>query len=110
MLNRNSTGAPRSALALGRMCLPRQLSSARPRGPAGPFVTTAPRLLRRSLLIAAAMLCAAGVSRADLYSNNFETNTTASWTLNGGPSDEVANFFFDYSTVGIPSAPGSGGT
>jgi hypothetical protein len=47
---------------------------------------------------------------APLYSENFDVDPTANWTVNGGPSDESANFFFDYNTVGIPSAPNSGGT
>lgn len=52
--------------------------------------------------------CYAGV----LYSEDFEADSTASWTVNKGPAttDEAHNFFFDYSTVGIPSAPNSGGT
>src|SRR5215211_5426478 len=46
-----------------------------------------------------------------LFSENFDVNPTANWTVNGGPSDEEANFFFDYNTIGIPSAPNStGGT
>lgn len=45
-----------------------------------------------------------------VYSQNFEVDDTANWTVNNGPSDAAANFFFDYSTVGIPSAPNSGGT
>jgi len=45
-----------------------------------------------------------------LYSENFEVDPTANWTVNNGPSDEAHNFFFDYSSVGIPSAPNSGGT
>jgi hypothetical protein len=44
---------------------------------------------------------------APLYIDNFEVDPTANWTMNGGPSDESANFFFDYSTVGIPKAPNS---
>ncbi len=43
-----------------------------------------------------------------LYFEDFETDPTASWTVNDpGLSDTTANFFFDYSTVGIPLAPGS---
>ncbi len=45
------------------------------------------------------------------FSENFEIDPTANWsvyTLGTGVSD--ANFFFDYSTVGIPAAPNSGGT
>lgn len=46
------------------------------------------------------------------YVNNFEVDTTASWTVNKGPAttDEAHDFFFDYSTVGIPAAPSGGGT
>lgn len=47
---------------------------------------------------------------AGTYVNNFDADTTAAWTVNNnnlGTND--ANFFFDYSTVGIPSAPNSTG-
>ena len=46
---------------------------------------------------------------ATLYSENFEVNPTAAWTVNSSPTDTAANFFFDYSTVGIPLAPNSAG-
>lgn len=46
---------------------------------------------------------------APLYQNDFEADTSASWAINSGPSDSAADFFFDYSTVGIPSAPNSSG-
>ena len=43
-----------------------------------------------------------------LYFEDFETDPTANWTVNDpGLSDTAANFFFDYTTVGIPLAPGS---
>jgi hypothetical protein len=47
---------------------------------------------------------------APLYLNRFETDTTATWTVNKGPAttDEAHDMFFDYSTVGIPPAPNSG--
>ena len=39
------------------------------------------------------------------------TSTTAPhWSTNSGPSDSGVNVFFDYSTAGIPAAPGGGGT
>ncbi|RIK83867.1 MAG: hypothetical protein DCC67_05585 [Planctomycetota bacterium] len=48
---------------------------------------------------------------AVLYSENFDVDPTANWVVNNGPSDAAANFHFDYSTAGIPSAPNStGGT
>lgn len=43
-----------------------------------------------------------------LYSENFDADRTASWTVNNGPTDGVAEFFFDYSTIGVPPAPNSG--
>lgn len=56
------------------------------------------------------LLAAAPVFAASLYTQDFESDSTASWTLNGGPSDEAADFFFDYSSVGIPMAPNGAGT
>lgn len=45
-----------------------------------------------------------------LYSQDFEVDSTASWMVNASPTDSAANFFFDYSSVGIPAAPGGVGT
>jgi hypothetical protein len=56
------------------------------------------------------LLAASPVFVTALYSQDFEVDPTASWTVNNGPSDYAANFFFDYSTVGIPAAPGGTGT
>jgi len=51
---------------------------------------------------------------AGLYSENFEVDPTANWAINVGPTatptDAAANFFFDYSSVGIPAAPSGAGT
>lgn len=68
--------------------------------------------LHPSRIALAAVLVAgsAGVAPAQLFSENFEADPTANWTVNAGPSDSAANFFFDYSTVGIPAAPSGGGT
>ncbi len=51
-------------------------------------------------------------SFGQLYSQNFDVDDTANWTVNLSPTtDSNADLFFDYSTVGIPSAPNStGGT
>lgn len=46
---------------------------------------------------------------AVVYSQDFEVNDTANWTVNNGPSDAAADFFFDYATVGVPLAPNSSG-
>lgn len=45
-----------------------------------------------------------------LFQTDFNTDTTADWTVNTGPTDESADFFFDYSSVGIPAAPNGSGT
>ncbi len=58
----------------------------------------------------AALMLVPAVASADLYNQNFEADSTASWTINNGPSDYAANFFFDYTTVGIPAAPSGAGT
>jgi hypothetical protein len=63
----------------------------------------------------AAALALSNVSvAAILYSQNFDVDDTANWTFNSSsaadlPTDNAnneANYFFDYSTVGIPPAPG----
>ena len=64
-----------------------------------------PKMLR--LLWTAALLAAPAAPVAAAFAENFEVDPTAFWTVNGGPSDETANFFFDYCTVGIPLAPNS---
>ena len=63
-------------------------------------------------LTAAALALTAAVPAfgALLYTQDFEVDPTANWTVNSSPTDAAANFFFDYSTVGIPSAPSALGT
>lgn len=62
-----------------------------------------------ALLVGAALGLQASASAA-IYDQNFEVDPSATWTLNNGPSDAAADFFFDYSTVGIPAAPSGPGT
>ncbi len=62
------------------------------------------------VLVGLAALSFASPAMAGLYSENFEVNPTANWIVNNGPSDFAANFFFDYSTVGIPTAPSGAGS
>jgi hypothetical protein len=49
-----------------------------------------------------------------LFSDNFNTDSSASWTVNVAPaanaSLQSAQFAFDYSAFGIPAAPGSADT
>jgi len=50
-----------------------------------------------------------GIAWGD-YMQDFEIDSTATWTVNTGPSDAAADFFFDYSTAGIPAGPSGAGT
>ncbi len=66
-----------------------------------------------ALAVAGGILATIGTSTAQtqVYSENFDVDPTANWTVNTlGTGVSDANFFFDYSTAGIPSAPNSGGT
>ena len=54
--------------------------------------------------------CLPASAQAQPYSENFEVDPTGNWRVNSGPSDSAANFFFDYSTVGIPTAPSGPGS
>jgi hypothetical protein len=69
-----------------------------------------------SILSLAAALALSNVSvAAILYSQNFDVDDTANWTFNSSAAADLAadnanneaNFFFDYSTIGIPPAPGN---
>ncbi|MDB6056640.1 MAG: glycoside hydrolase family 25, partial [Verrucomicrobiales bacterium] len=44
------------------------------------------------------------------YSENFETNNSANWTINTSGTDNRVTFAYDYSVIGIPAAPNSVGT
>jgi hypothetical protein len=46
-----------------------------------------------------------------LYSEDFNIDNTANWTVNdSGLSDITADFFYDYSAIGVPAAPNGTGT
>lgn len=66
-------------------------------------------LIPRAAILAA--LTALGTqAQAQLFSDNFDSNTSSSWTVNASATgNHPATFAFDYSTVGIPSAPRSTG-
>ena len=42
-----------------------------------------------------------------VFADNFDVNTATNWILNKSSSDTAVAFNFDYSTLGIPSAPNS---
>ncbi|MBU6309281.1 MAG: autotransporter-associated beta strand repeat-containing protein [Planctomycetes bacterium] len=60
-------------------------------------------------LVATALV---GVSNAQvLYTENFDDGTAASrWTTSQAGGTSLANFAYDYSTAGIPTAPGGTGS
>lgn len=64
--------------------------------------------MKASQLVAAAMFAAVpALSFGSLYSNDFDVDTTASWTVNDpGLSDILVDFHYDYSLIGVPPAPG----
>jgi hypothetical protein len=63
-----------------------------------------------SLSLAAALALSSIASAAPFYTQNFDVDDTANWTFNSSAAADAAadnanneaNFFFDYSTVGIP--------
>lgn len=71
-------------------------------------------LVRYAALAALATLASQAQAQL-LFSDNFDSNTSASWAVNkstganANDAGSVAAFAFDYSTVGIPSAPRSTG-
>jgi hypothetical protein len=61
----------------------------------------------RSLFAAGVMALAAPAAFGALYEENFNVDNTANWTINDpGVTDIEANFFYDYSAIGVPSASG----
>ncbi len=67
------------------------------------------------LLFAAGLVAATTTGRsAVLFSDNFNADTSANWTVNVAPeanaAQQSAEFGFDYSAYGIPAAPGSSDT
>ena len=49
--------------------------------------------------------------QATVFADSFDSNTASAWIVNKSSGDVATTFSFDYSTLGIPSAPhSSGGT
>src|SRR4051795_3165703 len=75
-------------------------------------------MIVRHLCVSLSMLLvfsmAGGASAAILYSDNFNVDSSANWTVNVAPtanaSTQQATFAYDYSALGIPPAPGSADT
>lgn len=70
------------------------------------------KYIQASIIMAVALALPRLSLGAVFFSENFEVDPSASWTVNKGPAttDEAHNFSFDYSTAGIPTAPSGAGT
>ncbi len=67
--------------------------------------------MKRITLSACAALAVALASQScfagPLYSENFDVDPTANWTVNDPAlSDKIVDFNYDYSAIGVPPAPG----
>jgi hypothetical protein len=64
------------------------------------------RLSMLACAVAALVLPAVAHSQV-VFTEDFDVDHSANWTANAvTPAIDFANFFFDYSTLGIPAAPG----
>lgn len=68
------------------------------------------RAALRYCAFASSCLVSAVTQGQTLFSDNFDTTLATAWTINAKSSQDRAVFLFDYSSVGIPAAPNSGGT
>ena len=53
----------------------------------------------------ALLIATSAHAQTQVYSQDFEIDDTLNWTVNQTSGSNYANFFFDYSTIGIPQAP-----
>ena len=63
------------------------------------------RHLWRFLLLIAVLTVADQSVAAVIYSEDFSVDPTANWTVNAGPGERLANFYYDYSAIGVPLLP-----
>lgn len=62
------------------------------------------------VLALASLASVIGAQGQVLFQDNFDTTPASNWIINAATSQDRAVVGFDYSAVGIPSAPNSGGT
>jgi len=62
------------------------------------------------LLLVAALAVSKQSFAATIYAEDFTTDPTANWTVKNGPGNATTDFFYDYSLIGVPSAPSGIGT
>lgn len=69
------------------------------------------KVLCLGLACAAALGMASVGQAAPLYAQNFDVDDTANWTTNDPAlSDILVDYFYDYSAIGVPAAPGGAST
>jgi hypothetical protein len=67
------------------------------------------KFLRNGVVGSSLML--AGFAQAQLYTESFDVDHTANWTVNDPAlSDIGVDFYYDYSAIGVPGAPNGSGT
>jgi hypothetical protein len=64
----------------------------------------------RKLLVTMGVCVLAAPALGALYTEDFNVDPTANWTVNAGPGDHTVDFFYDYSAIGVPAAPNGTGT
>ena len=69
-----------------------------------------PAALRSYALAVASLMSAVAAHAQILFQDNFDTTPSTAWNVNAGSANDRATFLFDYSLLGIPSAPNSSGT
>jgi hypothetical protein len=65
--------------------------------------------IRLAALVALGFVPASGIA-APLFSDNFDVDSSAQWSVFSSQADTAAAFGYNYGADGIPSAPNSGGT
>src|SRR5688500_4302168 len=60
--------------------------------------------------VAALFIACASANGAIVFEEKFDIDHTTDWMVNTTAGTHQADFFFDYSTVGIPAAPNSAGS
>jgi hypothetical protein len=53
---------------------------------------------------------AASANAAVIFSDDFESDTSANYNVNSSGGNNAASFAYDYSAVGVPASPNGGGT
>src|SRR4051794_31319804 len=66
----------------------------------------------KTLLVVGCLVPLPSLASAALYTQDFNVDDTANWTVNtaGTTTDTTSDFFYNTSAIGVPSAPNGTGT